>query len=55
VDGKAVRVAVKTGLRRNAMVEILEGLSRGDLVVTAGQLRLRDGSPVRAQSEAPDL
>jgi membrane fusion protein (multidrug efflux system) len=54
VDGKAERVAVKTGLRRNAMVEILEGLSRGDLVVTAGQQRLRDGSPVRAQSEAPD-
>ncbi|MDQ5880375.1 MAG: rane fusion protein multidrug efflux system [Pseudomonadota bacterium] len=47
VEGKAKKVVVKTGLRRNAQVEIVEGLKAGDVVVTAGQLKLRDGAPVR--------
>lgn len=46
-EGKAVRTPVKAGLRRAAQIEILEGLSAGDEVVTAGQLKLRDGAPVR--------
>ena len=33
VDGLAQRVAIKTGLRRNAQVEVVEGLSAGDEVV----------------------
>lgn len=48
IDGKAVRSPVKTGLRRNAQVEIIEGLHEGDEIVTAGQLKLRDGAPVKA-------
>jgi membrane fusion protein (multidrug efflux system) len=51
-DGKALRTVVKPGLRRNAQVEIVEGLAAGDEVVTAGQLKLRDGAPVRAVGEA---
>jgi membrane fusion protein (multidrug efflux system) len=48
IDGKAVRAQVKTGMRRDAKVEITEGLKLGDIVVTAGQIRLsREGSPVR--------
>jgi membrane fusion protein (multidrug efflux system) len=46
--GKAVRTKVETGMRRDARVEILAGLSAGETVVTAGQLRLqRDGQEVR--------
>jgi membrane fusion protein (multidrug efflux system) len=46
--GKAVRTRVQTGLRREGKVEIVQGLSAGDAVVTAGQLRLqRDGQEVR--------
>jgi membrane fusion protein (multidrug efflux system) len=46
--GKAVRTKVQTGLRREGKVEIVQGLSVGDAVVTAGQLRLqRDGQEVR--------
>lgn len=52
-DGKARRVVVKPGLRRNAQVEIVKGLSAGDEVVTAGQLKLRDGAPVRVIGEVP--
>ena len=51
VDGKAVATRVKLGVRRAAQVEIFDGLAAGDVVVTAGQLKLRDGAPVRAIGE----
>lgn len=42
------RVEVKIGVRSPGRVEILEGLTAGDTVVTAGQQRvLRDGTSVR--------
>ena len=44
VAGKATRVPVKTGLRRDAQVEIADGLAAGDEIVIAGQLKLRDGA-----------
>lgn len=47
VDGKAQRVEVATGVRRGTRVEVVRGLQAGDIVVTAGQLKLRDGAPVR--------
>lgn len=47
VDGKAVRATVQTGQRRDSMVEILSGVNQDDMVVTAGQIRLRDGVLVR--------
>jgi membrane fusion protein (multidrug efflux system) len=46
VDGKAKLTKVKIGTRREGRVEIVEGLTAGDQVVTAGQLKIRDGSPV---------
>lgn len=46
VDGKAARAKVTVGQRRDGMVEIVDGVAAGDLVVTAGQLKLRDGAPV---------
>jgi membrane fusion protein (multidrug efflux system) len=47
VDGKATRVQVKTGLRRGSQVEVTAGLQAGDVVVTAGQIKLREGAAVR--------
>ena len=46
VDGKVSRVKVEIGQRRDAKVEILRGLAPDDVVVTAGQLKLRDGVAV---------
>ena len=43
----AERLEVRTGARRDGMVEITEGLAAGDLVVVAGLQRLRDGATVR--------
>lgn len=51
VDGKATTAKVKIGVRRDARVEVVEGLAAGDLVVTAGQLKLREGAPVRPIGE----
>jgi len=45
-DGKAQRVKIRAGVRRAGTVEVVEGLARGDTVVTAGQLKLRDGVQV---------
>jgi len=42
----ARQVFVKTGRRSNGLVEILEGVSPGDVVVTAGQNRLSNNTPV---------
>jgi len=51
-DGKAQRVKVGTGVRRAGTVEIVSGLAAGDTVVTAGQIKLRDGVPVAAGGPA---
>lgn len=42
VDGKAVRTPVTTGVRRDGMVEITEGLAAGETVIVNGHVRLRD-------------
>lgn len=42
------RQEVKLGLRRQGKVEIVEGVTAGDIIVVAGQQRLqRDGTPVQ--------
>ena len=55
VDGQARRVPVKIGVRRDALVEIVEGLSIADQVVTAGMRLSRDGQPVRVLPAAPPV
>jgi len=45
-DGVAHGRQIRTGLRRNGMVEIVEGLAPGEQVVRSGHLRLSDGSRV---------
>lgn len=52
VDGRAQRNKVEIGQRRNGQVEILQGLAAGDVVVTAGQLKLRDGVQVKIADPA---
>ena len=46
VDGRAVRAKVEVGQRRDGKVEMVSGVAAGDVVVTSGQQRLRDGVPV---------
>ena len=46
VDGTVSLVKVVLGQRTPGYVEIVEGVSPGDVVVTEGQIKIRDGAPV---------
>ncbi len=46
VDGKAALTKVDIGNRAPGTVEILKGLAANDIVVTDGQIKLKDGAPV---------
>jgi membrane fusion protein, multidrug efflux system len=47
-DGHAALVEVLIGKRNDTRVEVRSGISENDLIVTAGQLKLRDGIAVHA-------
>lgn len=47
VDGKAVTTKIKIGQRRAGRVEVTEGLKPGDVIVTAGQMKIRPDAPVK--------
>lgn len=49
VDNKVVSVSVKLGQRTTHQVQILEGLNRDDVVVTAGQQKVKDGALVKVR------
>lgn len=54
---KAKRVKVETGVRARGLVEIVSGLADGDVIVTAGTIRVRPGVTVRdinAPAKKPD-
>lgn len=45
-EGVAVRKVIKTGRRMPGIVEVLEGLSEGEEVITQGIIKIRPGSKV---------
>lgn len=47
-DGKAVPVAVTTGVRTADRVQVTSGLSAGDVVLTSGLNQVRPGQAIRA-------
>ena len=51
-DGRAARVPVKTGMRGDAEVEILQGLDAGDALVPATEARVTEGTRVRPRPMA---
>ena len=54
VDNKAQRQKVEIGQRREGRVEVVNGLAREDVVVTAGVIKLREGVGVTvANTTAP--
>lgn len=52
-DGKAHKQPVEIGARRYNFVEVIKGLEDGDMVITEGSFKLRDGSPYRLGKAAP--
>lgn len=55
-DALEVRqVFVTLGRRSNGVIEVVDGLAAGDLIVASGQNRLSNGAPVYlAETDAPD-
>lgn len=52
-ENTSERIEVQVGRRYRDRVEVIGGLQEGDLVITAGTLRLRPGGQVRIQSQEP--
>ncbi len=47
VNGKAEQAKISVGIRTSEMVQVTEGLQKGDTVITSGLLQLRSGFPVQ--------
>jgi membrane fusion protein (multidrug efflux system) len=54
-DGKAERRHVATGMRTDTHVQVLSGLTPGEVIVTSGLLQLRPGAEVRSSLELSGL
>lgn len=49
VKGKAYPVTVQLGKRIGDTVQVIDGITKGDLVITDGQLKVKNGTPVTVQ------
>ena len=52
-DGTAQRIQIQVGRRRPGIIEVLEGLEAGQLVITQGAIKVRPGSKVAIKGDAP--
>ena len=48
-DGVARKASIQVGARRFGFIEVTAGLKQGDMVITDGSFKIRDGQPVRIQ------
>ena len=53
VDGKVALTKVELGVRRPGEVEVVKGLGPTDMIVTDGQMKLKDGAPVTVLPPPP--
>ena len=53
VDGKAVLTKIEIGTRQPGQVEVVSGLGPNDMVITEGQIKMRDGAPVTVMGAPP--
>ncbi|MHA6575519.1 efflux RND transporter periplasmic adaptor subunit [Pseudomonas yamanorum] len=51
----AQQTFIKTGPTRGDQVAILSGVKEGDLLITSGQMKLKNGSPVKVDNSAAPL
>lgn len=51
-DSRATRTPVKTGIRDGGMMEIVEGLRPGQMIVSEGVVKISDGTKVRLAGTA---
>ncbi len=51
-NNKAVKTSVKLGMRREDSIVITSGVNPGQVVVTAGQIKLVNGAPVKVEQSS---
>jgi membrane fusion protein (multidrug efflux system) len=51
VNGKAQERTVRTGLRLPRLIQVEEGLNKGDTILVSGLLQVKPGSPVALQKQ----
>lgn len=51
----AKQVFITTGATRGDQVSVLKGLQEGDVIVTSGQLKLKNGSPLQVDNKVQPL
>ena len=44
--GKAVKTKIKTGIRTENSIQVVQGINPGDSLITTGLLQISNGSPV---------
>jgi membrane fusion protein, multidrug efflux system len=54
VEGKTVKHLVKTGIRKNRKIQIVDGISSGMLIVVEGNENLKQGKPVKIMKQASE-
>jgi membrane fusion protein (multidrug efflux system) len=52
VDGRATPQPVNTGIRSGTFVHVTQGLAPGDVVITAGHMKVQPGTPVAVAAPA---
>jgi membrane fusion protein (multidrug efflux system) len=52
VEGRATPQPVTTGIRRGTLVHVTQGLAAGDVVITAGHMKVQPGTPVSVVAPA---
>ncbi len=55
VEGMAIKTPVTIGVRQGGEVEVITGINQGDIIVTAGQSRIRDGGIVQIYSSLENV
>jgi membrane fusion protein (multidrug efflux system) len=53
VDGVAALTKIEIGNRSPGEVEVIQGLKANDMVITDGQMKIKDGAPVTVMPSAP--
>ena len=51
-EGKALLTKITLGQRLKGFVEVVEGLSKGDIVITAGQMKIRNEAAVNVVNQS---
>lgn len=51
INGKAVQTLIKTGNKTDSLVEVIDGINKGDTIISSAIIQLRNGIPVKLKEK----